>query len=288
MPNLLSIRTNSAATQAIRNIHKFQGKLASSIEKISSGLRINKAADDAAGLSIGSRIEADAQSLRQAMQNTNDAISLVQTAEGAITEQINILVRMREIMVQASNDTYGSDERGYMTAELQQLRKSYNQIANKTNFNHQDLLNQTTTLSFRIGKDGNVDNKIDLDLSDINTTASSDGFSNLVSVFSKIEAGTALSSSTSASSSFSRVDLVLTDISSHRSVLGALHNRLDSVLSGSSSEYVNMKASQSRIMDVDYATESSHIARYQIQLQASVASLVQAKRIPQELISLLG
>jgi len=141
----LVLRTNMAAIRSINNLNRTQGSLSSSLEKISSGLRINKAADDAAGLSVASRMNSDLTSLKQAMRNTNDGISMIQTAEGGLSELHNILVRMRELSVQAANETYGATDRTMISTELTQLRDEYVRIASTANFNRVNVLKGTDT-----------------------------------------------------------------------------------------------------------------------------------------------
>ena len=141
----LVLRTNMAAIRSITNLNKTQSALSTSLGKISSGLRINKAADDAAGLSVATRMNSDLVSLKQAMRNTNDGISMIQTAEGGLSELHNILVRMRELSVQASNETYGTIDRGMIATELGQLREEYIRIASTANFNRVDVLSGSDT-----------------------------------------------------------------------------------------------------------------------------------------------
>ena len=284
MPKIQS----SIATQAVKNIHKAQSNLTGSVRKISTGYRVNSAADDAAGLGMGSFMQAEAKSILQAMKNSNDGISVLQTAEGAITEQTNMLVRMRELLVQAGNDVYGADERNNILSELKELRTEYSRIASVVNFNGKNLLNSTDSLAIQVGKDGNVDNKITIDLSKFNTTATANGISNLASVFGRIDDGSVVSTSDLALSAIDRIDPAITSLTSIRGDIGALQNRFNSTLAEASTQYENTIASQGRILDVDYATESANMTKHQIMLQSSVASLAQAKNIPQSLLALIG
>lgn len=282
------IQSAVAATQAVKNIHRAQSNLAGSVRKISTGYRVNSAADDAAGLGMGSFMQAEAKSILQAMKNANDGISVLQTAEGAITEQTNMLVRMRELFVQGSNDVYGTDERNNILSELRELRTEYSRISSIVNFNGTNLLNSTDSLAIQIGKDGNTDNKIDIDLSKFNTTASASGIANLVGVFARIDSGAAVSTSEEALNAMVRVDSSISSLTSIRGDIGALQNRFNSTLAEATTQYESTVASQGRILDADYATESANMTKHQIMLQSSVASLAQAKNIPQSLLALIG
>ena len=285
---MFKIHSNISAAQAVKNIHKAQSNLTGSVRKISTGYRINSAADDAAGLGMGSFMQAEAKSILQAMKNANDGVSLLQTAEGAVTEQTNMLVRMRELLVQAGNDVYGTDERNDILKELTQLRTEYSRISSVVNFNGKNLLNSTSSLAIQVGKDGNVDNKIDIDLSKFNTTASTNGVSNLETVFTSIDAGTVVSTSDLALTAMELVDSSITSLTGIRGDIGAQQNRFSSTIAEASSQYESTIASQGRILDADYATESANMTKHQIMLQSSVASLAQAKNIPQSLLALIA
>lgn len=282
------IQSAVAATQAVKNIHRAQSSLASSVRKISTGYRVNSAADDAAGLGMGSFMQAEAKSILQAMKNANDGISVLQTAEGAITEQTNMLVRMRELLVQAGNDVYGTDERNNILSELKELRTEYSRISSVVNFNGTNLLNSTDSLAIQVGKDGNVDNKISIDLSKINTTASASGVSGLESVFNRIDDGSLVTTSDLALTGMERIDGAIVSMTSIRGDIGALQNRFNSTLAEATTQYESTVASQGRILDADYATESANMTKHQLMLQSSVASLAQAKNIPQSLLALIG
>lgn len=282
------IQSAVAATQAVKNIHRAQSSLAGSVRKISTGYRVNSAADDAAGLGMGSFMQAEAKSILQAMKNANDGISVLQTAEGAITEQTNMLVRMRELLVQAGNDVYGTDERNNILSELKELRTEYSRISSIVNFNGKNLLNSTDSLAIQVGKDGNVDNKISIDLSKFNTTASASGVSSLENVFSRIDDGSLVTTSDLALTGMERVDSAIVSMTSIRGDIGALQNRFNSTLAEATTQYESTVASQGRILDADYATESANMTKHQIMLQSSVASLAQAKNIPQSLLALIA
>jgi flagellin len=281
----MSIRTNLAAISSINSLSNTQKSLSSSLEKISSGLRINRAADDAAGLGVATRMETDNTSLKQAMRNTNDGISLVQTAEGSIEQLTNILIRFRELSVQASNDTYTATDREMIGTEMAQLQNEYQRITTLANFNEQSLLNGTGNLSIQVGIDGATDNAIAINMGDLSTTLGS--ITSLSTVFQTVTSGAA-STSSGATANLAELDTAINALSSRRATLGSLQNRFENALSEASTYSQNISAAQSQILDVDYASESANMTRYQIQSQAGVAALAQAKAIPQSIISLLS
>jgi flagellin len=270
------------ALMAINNLNRTQGSLSKSLGKISSGLRINKAADDAAGLSVASRMDSDLTSLKQAMRNTNDGISMVQTAEGSLSELHNILVRMRELSVQASNETYNATDRTMIATEMGQLKSEYVRIASTANFNRVSVLKGTdTAFNIQVGIKDNADNRININLASLNSTMGAVGLT--------FTGGVASSGFLSnAQGNVSTIDAALSKIATRRARMGAIQNRLESALANAANYSENLSASKSRIMDVDYASESANMTRFQIQQQAGVAALSQAKAISQSIISLLS
>jgi flagellin len=277
------VRTNISAIMATNQLNRTQGSLSSSLGKISSGLRINRAADDAAGQAVAMRMNSDNTSLKQAMRNTNDGISLVQTAEGGLGELHNILVRMRELSVQASNETYNSTDRSMISTEMTQLKNEYARITTTANFNRISVLQGSdTTFNIQVGIHDNADNRININLSTLNATLGAVGLTSL--------SGTIATSGnlTAAQGNVSKIDAALFEIATRRSRLGAIQNRLENALSEATNYSENLSSAQSQIMDVDYASESANMTRYQIQQQAGVAALAQAKAIPQSIMSLLS
>ena len=283
----MSIRTNLAAISSINSLSGTQKSLSSSLEKISSGLRINRAADDAAGLGVATRMETDNTSLKQAMRNTNDGISLVQTAEGSIEQLTNILIRFRELSVQASNETYTATDRGMIGTEMAQLQAEYQRITTLANFNEQSLLNGTGNLSIQVGIDGAAsgDNAITINMANLSTTLGA--ITSLSTVFQTVTGGTA-STAAGATANLTQLDTAINALSTRRATLGSIQNRFENALSEASTYSQNLSSAQSQILDVDYASESANMTRYQIQSQAGVAALAQAKSIPQSIISLLS
>jgi flagellin len=281
----LTVRTNIASIRASNRLNTTQSNLTSSLERISSGLRVNRAADDAAGLSVASRMDSDNTSLKQAIRNANDGISMIQTAEGGLNEIYNILVRMRELSVQASNETYNSGDRALVNTEFLQLASEIKRIASIANFNRSTILNATTKFTLQIGINNNSDNKLTIRLSQIAATFSAlelNGASN------HAVASSGITTITRAASAITVIDNALKLVNTRRARLGAFQNRLENALNEATNYSENLASSSSQIMDVDYASESASMTRYQIMQQAGVAALGQAKAIPQSVISLLS
>jgi flagellin len=278
----LTVRTNIASIRASNRLNSTQNSLTSSLEKISSGLRINRAADDAAGLSVASRMDSDNTSLKQAIRNANDGISLVQTAEGGLNEIYNILVRMRELSVQASNETYSSIDRSQINTEFGQLGLEIARIASIANFNRQDLLSATSTMTLQIGIHNNSDNQLSIALSTIAATLGA------LSLNTDNIAASGITTLTRAASAIATLDSALQAVNTRRARLGAFQNRLENALNEATNYSENLASTASQILDVDYAEESANMTRYQIMQQAGVAALGQAKAIPQSVVSLLS
>jgi len=279
----LYVNTNTPSLFAQRQLGKSQDSTSRSLQRLSTGMRINSAADDAAGLSVATRMNSDNTSLKQAMRNTNDGISMVQTAEGGLSELHNILVRMRELSVQASNETYNATDRSMITTEMRQLTDEYTRITSTANFNRVDILKGSDTeFNIQVGIHDNDDNRININLASLNSTVGAIGLATVVT--SIASAGNL----TQAQANISSIDAALSNIATRRARLGAVQNRLENALSEATNYSENLSSSQSQIMDVDYATESADMTRYQIQQQAGVAALAQAKAIPQSIISLLS
>ena len=279
----LTVRTNIAALGSIGKLNKTQNALTSSLEKISSGLRVNRASDDSAGMSVASRMESDNTSLKQAMRNANDGVSMIQTAEGGLNEIYNILVRMRELAVQGSNQTYNSSDRAAISNEFKTLALEIKRIASVANFNRQNVLNAATTnFALQIGIQNNSDNKILVNLASVAATWGS------LKLNSSNLASTGITTLSRSVTAITVIDTALKSVNTARSTLGSYQNRLENALNEATNYSENLSASSSQILDVDYATESANMTRYQIMQQAGVAALGQAKAIPQSIISLLS
>ena len=274
--SMMSVRTNVASMMAAGQLANTNKGLANSLGKISSGLRINSAAEDAAGLGVATNLENQVISTRQAMRNTNDGISIIQTAESASNEVTDILQRMRELAVQSSSETLADSERSFISDEFNQLRSEVGRISAVTEFNGISLANGTTgTLSVQVGIQNLASSRIDIALGDITTSGLSIDSISLDSV-------------TNARAAIDSLDTALTSVNGFRSSFGAVQNRLDSALNNSQIYVESLSSAASQIMDTDFATETSNLTKLQIMQQAGVASLAQAKNINQSVISLLS
>ncbi len=272
------INTNVMSLNAQRSLSRSQGSMQTSLERLSSGLRINRAKDDAAGMAIAERFTAQIKGLNQAIRNANDGISLSQTAEGAMQEVSNMLQRMRELAVQASNETYSSNDRASLDSEYQALGNEITRISNVTEFNGTTLLGSGNTLSFQVGWKNGANNVIQVSTVDIT------GLSGLQSAYG---AGHTITSAASANKLISTIDVAIEKISSLRSDFGAVQNRLESAVRNMQNVVENQSAARSRIQDADFAAETANLTRTQILQQAGTAMLAQANAAPQNVLSLL-
>jgi flagellin len=274
----MTVRTNVAAMMASGSLGRTNKALTQSLSRISSGLRITKAADDAAGLGVATNLETSVVSTRQAMRNTNDGISIIQTAEGATNEVTDILQRMRELAVQSASETLDDDERSYISDEFSELSDEVARIANVTEFNGLSLSNNdNTSLDVQVGIQNASTSRITIDLGDLRATSLAVDTSNV-----------SLANVTSAQEALDNIDTALDSVNSYRSDFGAVQNRLDSALNNSQVNMEQLSSAQSSVMDADFATETSNLTKLQIMQQAGVASLSQAKNINQSVISLLS
>jgi len=274
----LTVNTNLSALGAANSLNHTQGELSSTLARVSSGLRVTKAADDAAGSAVAMNLKTSARSGRQAMRNSNDGISVIQTAEAATKEVLNILDRMRELSVQSASDTLEDGERAYIDAEFDQLRNEVDRIASSTEFNDVKLADgSTTALTVQVGIDNATSSRVSISLGDI-------------SVSGVGMTGTAidLSKASSARSAIDTIDTAMDSVNKIRSDYGAVQNRLDSSIRNMSTYVESLTAAASQIMDADYAHETAEMTRLQVMQQAGVAALSQAKGINQSVISLLG
>lgn len=275
----MRVSTNIAAINAQRNLSKSQFNIQDSLAKLSSGSRINKAADDAAGLAISENLKAQIRSTRQANRNANDGISMVQTAEGGLNEIGNIVVRMRELGIQAASDTIGDSERGFINKEIQQLKDELQRISAVTTWGTTKLLDGTTpTFDFQVGVfNSEMEDRISFDASQNVATLDALGLDSL-DYTSKEGAQNALSS----------LDTAQTNINGMRSNLGALQNRLLSTVNNLGVAEENLSAANSRIRDTDVAEASAELTRNNILLQASTSTLAQANQSNAAALKLIG
>ncbi|EHS4531926.1 flagellin FliC [Cronobacter sakazakii] len=271
--NLLSLTTQT-------NLNKSQSALGTAIERLSSGLRINSAKDDAAGQAIANRMTSQVKGMTQAARNANDGISLVQTAEGNLNEINTNLQRIRELAVQAANDTNGSTDLTSINTEITQRLSEIDRIAGGANFNGKSLLNGSvsTALKIQVGAGTSSNDTISID-SNALINATSGTLSSTLS--------TAISDNASAQTVISAADAAIAKIDTARSNMGAIQNRFESTINNLNNSINNLSAAQSRIQDADYATEVSNMSRAQILQQAGTSVLSQANQVPQSMLSLL-
>lgn len=277
----LQIYTNLAALSAQRNLDRANNSLSTSVQRLSSGLRINSAKDDAAGLSISEKLRAHIRSITVAVRNAQDGISLAQTAEGALSEIGNILARMRELAEQSSNGSLGTSERSALDNEYTQLLSEINRISSVTEFNGVKLINGSQSASgitLQVGFKNTSNDRINF-FSGINATNATN--LGLTGLFATI------SSAGNAQSALTQIDTAINTVASRRGTLGAIQNRLEVTVSNLSVTVENLSAADSRIRDADFAYETAMFTRNQILVQASTAILAQANVLPQNVLTLL-
>ncbi len=277
----ISVLTNVASLNAQRNLAATSTSLASSIGRLSSGLRINSAADDAAGLGISENLKANIRSLTQAQRNTNDAISMSQVAEGGMNEMQGIVSRMRELAVQSSNNTLGGNERGYIQTEFKQLQAEINRIGQVTEFAGQKLLDgsASTGLTFQVGIQNTANDRLAMSITKLTTST--------LGSTSLHVASASLSTATNAQRALGVFDKAIQQLSQSRAKVGAVQNRMTTTISNLSVSHENLSAANSRIRDVDVASETANLTKAQILSQAGMAVLSQANQLPQAALSLL-
>ncbi len=282
------VNTNVNASIAQNALAKNERSMNRSMERLSTGQRINAASDDAAGLAIASRMTSQIKGLETGIKNANDAISMISVADGALVEVTNMLQRMRELALQASNGTTTSDDRDYLSAEYVNLLSEIDRIAENTQWNGNSILNHTTTASstfkYQVGANGGQ--TIAVDFGDM-TNSASGSFASLTLSAANLVAGTTASALTKGVSAITFIDSAITAVNTQRSTFGAAVNQLTYAVDNLASVAVNAEASRSRILDTDYASETSELARTQIIQQAGTAMLAQANQLPQTVLSLL-
>lgn len=275
----LTVNTNVTALGAANTLNSTQGALSQTLARVSSGLRVTRAADDAAGSAVAANLSTKARSGMQAIRNANDGISVIQTAEAATKEVISILDRMRELAVQSSSETLHDDERAYIDTEFEELSAEVERIAQSTEFNDIALTNgDTSTMSVQVGISGGSSSQIEITLGNLEAD-------NL-----NVDTGTSgvdLSSASSAKTAISTIDNALDTVNSMRADYGATQNRLGSAITNMTAYTENLTAAASRIQDADYAHETAEMTRLQVMQQAGVAALGQARGINQSVLSLL-
>lgn len=275
----MRVTTNISAINAQRNLVGSQREMGKSMAQLSSGSRINKAADDAAGLAISENLKGQIRSAAQARRNANDGISMIQTAEGGINEIGNIVTRLRELGIQASSDTVGDTERGFLNKEVNQLKEEMNRIAKVTTWGTTKLLDGSgPKFEFQVGLYGGAeDNRISFEAADINVSLDAIGLSDVD-----------FSSKEGAQEALTKLDEAQSVVNSNRASLGALQNRMNSASDNLAIQEENLSAANSRIRDTDVAAATSELTRNQILLQAGTSTLSQANQVNQLAMKLIG
>jgi flagellin len=270
----LTINTNVVSLNAQRNLNSSQGTLATSLQRLSSGLRVNSAKDDAAGLAIAERFNAQLKGSNVAIRNANDAVSLAQTAEGALGKVGDLLQRMRELAVQSKNATNTTDDRTALDQEFQQLSDEIERTIDNTRFNGRNILSTDAgTQTYQIG--ANVSDTVDVVTNDLSAGSTADVFTEDVTDVD------------GASSAMVAIDAALNEVNSERALYGAAQNRFDAIISVLQITSENTAAARSRIVDADFAQETANLSRAQILQQAGTAMVAQANALPQQVLSLL-
>ena len=274
----LTVNTNLSSQSAANALNRTQGQLSLTLSRVSSGMRVTKAADDAAGSAVAMNLSTQARSGRQAIRNANDGISVIQTAESATKEVLNILDRMRELAVQSSSETLEDGERAYIDEEFHQLSDEVERIAQSSEFNDLALSDGSTSqLAVQVGVDASSNSRVTIELGNLTT-------SNLSVQTTDID----LTKASNAQTSITTIDSAIDSVNSIRASYGAVQNRLDSSIRNMSNYVESLSAAASQIMDADYAHETAEMTRLQVMQQAGVAALSQAKGINQSVVSLLG
>ncbi|WP_374338658.1 flagellin [Leeia sp.] len=298
----LVVNTNVASLNAQRNLATSSSQLATSLQRLSSGLRVNSAKDDAAGLAIAAGLTSQIRGNQQAVRNANDGISLAQTAEGSLGQIASNLQRIREIAVQAANGSISDTNRSQLQKEVDQLTQEISRIVSTTEFNGQLLLSGSSGLTFQVGSQGAANNQVSISsasLSLASSYANSSGIgasavatgaaAGLNTFNTSLTAAGVISVLTSgaASANIAALDVDIATISNSRATFGAIQNRFEAVISNLQNYVENITASRSRIQDADFALETSQLTRNQILQQAGTAILAQANTVPQSALSLL-
>ena len=285
------VNTNIAASLAQASLMKNERALGTAMEQLSTGKKINSAGDNAAGLAISTRMSSQIRGLDAAIRNANDAISMVNTAEGALDEITAMLQRMRELGVQAATGTTDSADRTYLQAEFAALRTEIDRIADNTKWNGRNILDGSaggsagaSTVAFGIGQDGTAAQALSTSFGNFSATTSGA----LSGLASKVITGTTIASAIATSASaVAEIDIVIGDVSSQRATFGAVSNRLTHAVDNLTNVKTNSEAARSRILDTDYASATSELARTQIIQQAGTAMLAQANSLPATVLALL-
>ena len=277
-----TINTNMSSLTAQRALSSTNGSLSTSMQRLSTGLRINSAKDDSAGLAIATRMTSQVRGMAVASRNANDAISMAQTAEGALGKIGESLQRMRELAVQSSNGTNSTTDRANLDQEFKALSSEVTRVIGGTKFNGTSLLNSATAISFQVGADNNgTTDAISVSLSNIGSGTG------MTAILNSTAATGSISTSATALTAMSNLDLAIDEITTARSGLGSVQNRFESVVANLGTTSENLQAAKGRIVDADFAGETSNMSRAQVLQQAGNAMLAQANQMPSRVLSLL-
>ena len=281
----LTINTNIASLDAQNNLSGSQNSLSTSMQRLSSGLRINSAKDDAAGLAIAERMNSQVlRGMNVAVRNANDGISLAQTAEGALSQVGDSLQRMRELAVQARNSTNSSSDKDSLNKEFSQLQSEITRVLGGTAFNGKHMLGaDATTMNFQVGANTTVNDTVSIATTNM-TTASQ---ISAVTGSSTASIGNSTASGGAIGKVINNIDSAINDVNDTRATFGASESRFDSIISNLQSGVENQSAARSRIMDADFASETANMSRAQVLQQAGTAMIAQANQQPQQVLSLL-
>ena len=272
-----TINTNLQSINAQRNVAMSQLSLSTSMQRLSSGLRLNSAKDDAAGLAISERMNAQVRGMNVAVRNANDGISLSQTAEGATGKIGDALQRMRELAVQSANGTNNDGDRDNLQTEFSQLQAEVTRLVDGTKFNDKNLLNAATTFTFQVGAGTDATDTINVDLTDLKGTVDTPVAALDISG----------ADATGANAAIDALDTAIDSVTTARANLGSVQNRFEGVISNLMISSENLTASRSRIVDADFAVETANLSRAQILQQAGNAMVAQANQQPQQVLALL-
>jgi len=275
----LRINTNVASVFAQKHLSRTGERMAGTMEHLSSGMRITKAADDAAGLAVSEKMRAQIRSLRMAQRNTSDGISMVQTAEGSLAEVTSIMSRMRELAVEAANDSLSDTERGFLDTEFQDLETEITRISDVTEFNGINLLDGTAgaagTMTFQVGTRNSANDRITVDLTDQDSTALGVNAS-------------AVATRANAQDAIDEIDVAMESLNTDRASLGATINSLNVAVTNLGSTIENYGSAVGTIRDADIGLETAEFSKHQVLQQAGVAMLAQANALPTLALRLLG
>ena len=283
-----TINTNIASLNAQRSLSMTQSSLATSMQRLSSGLRVNSAKDDAAGLAIAERMSAQVRGMNVAIRNANDGISLAQTAEGSLGKVADSLQRMRELAVQSANDTNSAGDKNSLDKEFGELAKEIQRVLGATTFNGKHVLgSQAGSMQFQVGANTTANDTIDITTVDLTTDVSVTTIAGTDNTGASRSVIDATASTAAIHTVIDSIDTALDTVNSQRAVLGASQSRFDSVISVLQVSVENQTAARSRIMDADFAAETANLSRSQILQQAGNAMVAQANQLPQQVLKLL-